>query len=402
VFYSSDVCSKVENPNLTFCTPTLLAGDRSLASVVAHEIAHSWFGNYVTSETWESFWMNEGFTVFLERKIVKSLKGKEHQGQGDGGRGLLSAERGSLAHASPRMCVHVVSLVKLDLHAQIGLGDLQKSVDRFGADHPFTCLCPRLQGVDPDDAFSSVPYEKGFNFLTYLEANILGEETMNKYLRAHCVKYAHSVVNSDGWKEFFLDWCRHEAKIPEEKLASIDWETWFHKPGMPPVKNVFDQSLIKGSQELADTLLSGGAGDAAVKADAMQGWDSSQVVILLERILAAQKDALAGGMDSENAKSFSERLQHIDTVFQFTNSRNAEVRFRWLTLCIRQGFSDRFGKVGEFLREQGRMKYIRPLYRDLFEKGGDAREFAIKLFQEIRKSYHAIASKMVAKDLQLA
>jgi leukotriene-A4 hydrolase len=117
----------MENPCLTFVTPTLLAGDRSLSNVVAHEIAHSWFGNFVTSETWESFWMNEGFTVFLERKILKSLTDQAHH----------------------------------DLHAQIGLNDLQKSVDRFGHEHQYTCLCPRLNGVDPDDCFSSVPYEKG-------------------------------------------------------------------------------------------------------------------------------------------------------------------------------------------------------------------------------------------------
>ena len=99
-------------------TPTLLAGDRSLSNVVAHEIAHSWFGNFVTSENWESFWMNEGFTVFLERKICKSLQPTPEQARAHHG-----------------------------LHAQIGLNDLQKSVDRYGADNPHTCLCPRLHGI---------------------------------------------------------------------------------------------------------------------------------------------------------------------------------------------------------------------------------------------------------------
>jgi leukotriene-A4 hydrolase len=358
----------MENSNLTYVTPTLLAGDRSLANVVAHEIAHSWFGNYVGTFNWESFWMNEGFTVFLERKIVKALYGKQHQ----------------------------------DLHAQIGLNDLQKSVDRFGADHPFTCLCPRLRGVDPDDAFSSVPYEKGFNFLTYLENLIGGEAVMNPFLRAHCERFAHGTVSSEQWKPFFIDYMLTVAKIPQATLDQIDWDAWYNKPGMPPVANAFDQTLIKGSNELADILLAGGEKAAAVKPDALNGWDSAQQIILLERIIAAQKEsqAAAGG---EKVAQFLERLQAIDSLFHFTDSRNSEIRFRWLTLVIRQpGMEDRYPAVGAFLREQGRMKYVRPLFRDLYESGGAGREFGIKLFQEHGKQYHSIAQKMVAKDLNLA
>jgi len=358
----------MENPCLTFVTPTLLAGDRSLANVVAHEIAHSWFGNFVTSETWESFWMNEGFTVFLERKIVKALQGKAHQ----------------------------------DLHAQIGLNDLEKSIDRFGADHPFTCLCPRLQGVDPDDAFSSVPYEKGFNFLTYLENLVGGEEVMNPFLRAHCQRFAHSTVNSEQWKPFFLDYMLNVAKVPQDKLNQIDWDTWYHKPGMPVVSNQFDQSLIQGSNDLANLLLAGGEAAGKVGKDALASWDSAQIVIFLERLISAQKDANASG-DAEKQAALRERLQAIDALFNFTASRNSELRFRWLTLAIRAvpALEDRYPAVEAFLREQGRMKYIRPLFRDLYESDGKGRTFGVELFKTIGKQYHSIAQKMVARDLHL-
>ena len=126
----------MENPCLTFVTPTLLAGDRSQAHVVAHEIAHSWSGNLVTNKTWEHFWLNEGFTVFIERKIMNKMYGKS----------------------------------VFDFNAIGGLMELKETVARLGESHPHTVLKPALAGgVDPDDVFSKVPYEKGFAFLVYLE-----------------------------------------------------------------------------------------------------------------------------------------------------------------------------------------------------------------------------------------
>jgi len=350
----------MENPCLTFVTPTLLAGDKSLANVVAHEIAHSWFGNYVTSQTWEHFWMNEGFTVFLERKIMKALKGKPAQ----------------------------------DLHAQIGLRDLQNSVDRFGHDHPFTCLVPKLTDCDPDDAFSAVPYERGFNFLTYLEGLVGGSAVMDPFLKAHCERYAHSTVNSVEWKPFFLKYMSEVAHIPQATLDSIDWDSWYHKSGMLPVSNTFDQSLMIDAQTLASKIV---AGDA-VSADAIKNFESAQVVILLETLLAKQKEVSA---DEKTKADFNQKLLKMDEVFHFTASKNAEIRFRWLTLCIRAPFPDRYDAVAALLKEQGRMKFVRPLYRDLYQYGGSGRDFALNLFKQIGKQYHLIAQKMVARDLGL-
>jgi leukotriene-A4 hydrolase len=92
------------------------------------------------------------------------------------------------------------------------------------SDRPQTSLCPHLQGIDPNDAFSSVPYEKGFNFLTYLETLVGGEEVMNPFLKAHCQQYAHKTVNLADWKVFFFDNMTNTAKVSAEKLASIDWD----------------------------------------------------------------------------------------------------------------------------------------------------------------------------------
>lgn len=124
----------MENPCLTFVTPTLLAGDRSLADVVAHEITHSWTGNLVTNLTWRHFWLNEGWTMFIQRKITASMKSRSNEQESQ-------------------------------LDAICKLKSLTDSVNRYGLKHEFTKLIPDLTGVDPDDSFSTVPYEKGFNFL---------------------------------------------------------------------------------------------------------------------------------------------------------------------------------------------------------------------------------------------
>ena len=174
----------------------------------------------------------------------------------------------------------------------------------------------------------------GFNFLTYLETLVGGEEVMNKYLRAHCEKYAHSTVNSGQFKEFFLGYMSEVAKVPADTLAQIDWEAWYNKPGMPVQQNAFDQTLIKDSEALAQVLLEGsGEATAKVTKDSIRGWDSAQIVILLEAIIDAQKKASAAG-EPKDVAAFAEKLQAIDRTFDFTLSKNSEVRFRWLTVSL--------------------------------------------------------------------
>ena len=210
----------MENPCLTFVTPSLLAKDRSLVDVVAHEIAHSWMGNLVTTQNWEHFWLNEGFTVFIERKIIGRLHGS----------------------------------ATLNLNAIIGLGALQESVDGFvKSSHPeYTCLCPNLHNQDPDDAFSSVPYEKGFNLLFYLEQLLGGPQLFEPYLKSHVKKFAHSAITTADFKSHLYEFFESSRDV----LESVDWEGWFHKPGMPLVTNHFDDSLAVASRALANRYTS--------------------------------------------------------------------------------------------------------------------------------------------------
>jgi len=183
----------MENPCLTFVTPTLLSGDRSNADVIAHEISHSWTGNLVTNRTWEHFWLNEGFTVYLERAIYAEMYGQPTR--------------------------HFKSI--------IGYKSLQDSIDAFGATNPLTNLIPDLKGIDPDDAFSSVPYEKGYNFLVYLENLVGGYSVFVKFVHDYIDNFKYQSITSEDFKNFFLKY--FDGKVD---LSGVDWNKWFFQPGM--------------------------------------------------------------------------------------------------------------------------------------------------------------------------
>ncbi|KAF3760809.1 peptidase M1, membrane alanine aminopeptidase, partial [Cryphonectria parasitica EP155] len=125
----------MENPIYTFATPTVVSGDRENVDVIAHELSHSWSGNLVTSCSWEHFWLNEGWTTYLERRILAAVHGAAY----------------------------------FDFSAVIGWQDLQGTIDDLGKDHPYTQLLIPHKGIDPDDSFSKVPYEKGFHMVWYLD-----------------------------------------------------------------------------------------------------------------------------------------------------------------------------------------------------------------------------------------
>jgi len=178
----------MENPCLTFVTPTLLAGDKSLATVVIHEISHSWMGNLVTCKSWVDFWMNEGFCRILELKIIKALFGDKY----------------------------------FDLYANIGLKALRGSISLFGEDHNYTKMRPELKDVDPDDAFSSVPYEKGLNFLIYLENLIGGEKVMNPLLKEYCSTFKEKSTTRWRWGAGWRVGQRHTT-LGSFEMILIQW-----------------------------------------------------------------------------------------------------------------------------------------------------------------------------------
>lgn len=353
----------MENPCLTFVTPTLLAGDRSLADVVAHEVSHSWTGNLITNHTWEHFWLNEGWTVWLERKIKAHMKGAAHY----------------------------------DFGAISGVKHLADDVALYGASHPLTHMVPQLRDVDPDDAFSSVPYEKGFNLLHYLSTLVGGAEAFEEFARAYVDHFKFKTLTSADFRTFFMEWCRAR----EVDASAVDWDAWLVQPGMPPVTNSFSNSLGAACSALGDRWLApasegapketiGGARPADV-----EGWSSGQLIALLEHMLEQVGDA-----DAVPPPPLASRLASLDALYKLSASRNAEVRFRWQRLCIKMRAGFIVPQVVDFLKSQGRMKFTRPLFRDLFA-WPEQKHVAVETFTAWAENYHPICRQMVSKDLGL-
>jgi leukotriene-A4 hydrolase len=338
----------MEQPCMALMTPTLLAGDKSLADVVAHEIGHCWFGNHVGNRGWDHFWLNEGFTVFAERAIVG----------------------------------HVHGAARRDFSAHLGRKALRRSVELFGEQHEFTKLVPNVDGVDPDDAFSSVPYEKGFTLLDHL-ASVVGRAEFIDFLKQYVLHFGGKTLTSDEFKAFFLD--KFAAKSAEI-AAKVDWDAWFHKPGMPPVLPALDLSLSTSVTELAAAWHAFDAkGAAEPAADAGKAFIAGQTMLFLDELI-------------DHAPLKAPTLAKIDAAFALSASGNSEIRFRFYMLGLASGYEASIEGAIQLATSQGRMKFTRPLYRELAKKH---RELAVSTFKKHWRSYHPICAKMVTKDLGL-
>ncbi|RVE56809.1 hypothetical protein OJAV_G00225040 [Oryzias javanicus] len=316
----------MENPCLTFATPTLLAGDKSLSTVIAHEISHSWTGNLVTNKTWEHFWLNEV--------------------QGPG-----------------------------------GWKDLQDSVNTFGANNPLTNLVPSLQDVDPDDAFSSVPYEKGFALLYHLEELLGGPEVFMGFVKSYIQLFAYGSATSEDWKNYLFSYFKDQAEV----LQRVDWNAWMFTPGMPPVKPQYDTTLADACISLSQRWISatepdlGGFSQSDVKT-----LSSHQLIEFLSLLL--QEDPLP--------------LTHVKKMQETVQAADWPIPLRWLKLCVRSKWEEAVPLALQMATEQGRMKFTRPLFREVFNFS-KYRDEALRVFAAHRTGMHPVTAGLVAKDLKV-
>jgi len=337
----------MENPCLTFVTPTLLAGDRSQTPVVAHEIAHSWTGNLVTNKNWDHFWLNEGFTVFLERKILGRLFGEPTR----------------------------------HFHFLLGNKDLVDEVARYGPNHNFTALIPKLEDINPDDAFGSIPYEKGSQFLFYLE-QMVGPDRFEEILREWIVSHQYQSVDSNQFREFI------QSQFPADKFAEIQWDAWYYNPGMPPVNLLpqFDDSLAKQASQLAKSWLDQSEDLPSTK-ESLSQFSSNQIQYFLSQIVLGSSSGLPIA-----------QLHKLRECYPFSSTTNSEIRMGWLSLNLISKDESCFDQVVDFVSSQGRMKYVRPLYRLLAKCSPEGLKLAKETFAKNRGSYHNIASSMIEHD----
>lgn len=335
----------MENPCLTFVTPTLLAGDQSLANVIAHEIAHSWTGNLVTNSNHEHFWLNEGHTTFIERKICAQL------GSGE-----------------PLRC----------LLAMIGWRNLDNYVTEKGPKHFYTMLVPFLVGVDPDDAFSCVPYEKGFALLFYLEGLLGGPSVFEPFLRAYIEQFMFKSIDTNQWKQFLFSFFQDQ----EETLNSVDWDAWLYCPGMPPVNLHFDNNLLAEIYQLSQNWSTARNNDL----DQFSAQD-------LDKFSTQQKEEFFNQLLLQESFSI-QKISYMERIYQMFSVRNCEVRFKWLRLCIRAKWPEAIPHAFDFINSQGRMKFVIPVYRELYAWEATQVQ-TIENYQNHRHEMHPVTAKML-------
>lgn len=346
----------MENPLLTFASPTIIAGDKSQVYVATHEIAHSWTGNDVTCRDWESFWLNEGFTVFEERKVSEQIHGTEF------------------------------ALVE----ALLGNSSMYTDMVNYGLDHPFSSLHPTLKGSSPDEAFSTIPYEKGFQLLTYLES-LIGKDNFQAFLRAYILENAQKSLVTDDFRaawERYVENTYVTAADVNRILGAVDWDAWIYQPGLPPVHLDFTTTASNQSSELADQYIAL-KGDSSPEnyADFIDHYYSNLKVIFLER-LSIRKDDVTLAI-----------LQKIDADYNLTATVDPEVKQRWFPLGIYLGYEPVTAAAFEFVSSQGRLKYLSPIYLALLRT--NQRDLAVEWFNKNKDFYHPLAVSSLKKLLNI-
>jgi len=253
-------------------------------------------------------------------------------------------------------------------------------VNLFGHDHEFTKLVIDLKGKDPDDAFSSIPYEKGFHFLYYLE-KLIGKASFDKFIPHYFTTWLRKSLDSYDFKATLLDFFAAD-KAASTALKSVDWDTWFYKPGLPP-KPKFDTSMVDKCYALAKKWDSDTFNPSPTDISA---WTANQLVVFLEQI-------------QQRTTPLSASQSHaLGAAYALATSRNVELSSRYFGIGLRARDTSVYAPTAELLGRVGRMKFVRPLYRGLVKVD---RELAVSTFERNREFYHPICRGLVEKDLGL-
>ena len=331
----------MENPRLSFMTPTLLAGDKSLVGTVAHELAHSWSGNLVTNATWSDAWLNEGVTSYVENRLMEAVFGPDR----------------AVAEQS------------------LALGDLRKEIEELDE-----ARLSRLQlpsDIDhPDDAFSGVAYAKGQFFLHFLEARY-GRDAFDGFLKSWFDSHAFAAATTADFRTMLIDAL---AKEYPDAASIEEIDEWLYGEGVPSTLVAPSASAFETVEAELSNWLAGKEIAETIRSD---NWTTQQWLHFI--------NALPADISTE-------RLEEIDTVFNFTDSRNAEIAFAWQLRALKANYAPAFPAIESFLGEVGRGKFIYPLYQALVDN--DRRAFAERVYEKSRPLYHPIAQRRIDEILQ--
>jgi leukotriene A-4 hydrolase/aminopeptidase len=323
----------MENPKLTFATPTILAGDRSLVSLVAHELAHSWSGNLVTNQTWNDFWLNEGFTVYFEMRIMEAVYGRDYS----------------------------------EMLAMISHADMKAEVEEIMADKPEdTRLKLDLKGRDPDEGMSAIAYDKGYHFLRLCEETV-GREKWDNFLKNYFQGHKFQVMNTE---EFLV--LLNDSLLSDTEEQAIDVDTWVYQNGLPkncpvPTSDKFDKVEDAVALWLDRKVLP--------KSKVTDQWSSHEWLHFI-RSLPTQLT--------------EKQLNILEYKYKFSRSGNNEILAAWWQPVIRNKYERAYPRMEKFLINVGRRKFLTPTYKALVETNQKA--LAVEIYEQARPNYHSVST----------
>ena len=330
----------MENPTLTFATPTVLAGDRSLVNLVAHELAHSWSGNLVTNATWDDFWLNEGFTTYIEGRIMEELRGQAYA----------------------------------DMLRVGGRQDMQAAVREVGGpESPDSRLHLELAGKDPDAAMNGVAYEKGAAFLQTMES-IVGRARLDTFLRDYFDRFAFQPMSSTRLVAFMK-----EKLLQPGEADRIDIQKWIFEPGVPNAPPVQSEALAAVDAQVATWKNAG-----ATSALQTTKWSTQEWLHFLRALPETVPSA---------------RLTELDRAFAFSQSGNSEILFAWLKIAIRESLSAGVSRAREVPALAGAPQIHRAPVRGSGEDGL-GRKMAIDIYRRARPTYHFVSTNTIDQTLK--
>lgn len=329
----------MENPRLTFVTPTIVAGDRSLITLVAHELAHSWSGNLVTNATWNDFWLNEGFTVYIESRIMEEAFSPEYA----------------------------------EMLFELSQQDLLATIEELGPESPDTHLKLNLEGRDADDGMTDIAYDKGSLFLRWLEQQV-GREKLDAFLKQYFNDNAFKSMTTEKFVEY----------LDEHLLSDLnprpDVEAWIYGPGLPEGYPTPNAQLFDKVDEARTAFINKELSASQIQASQ---WSTHEWLHFLRKLPDDLSD---------------KQMKALDAQFNFTNSTNSEIAAEWFLLSIRNDYQPAFNSMAEFLNTVGRRKFLKPIYEEL-AKTDAHKKWALEVYKDSRKNYHTVSTQTIDQIL---
>ncbi len=327
----------MENPRLTFLTPTVIVGNRSYTHLVTHEMAHSWTGNLITNATWEDFWLNEGWTTYVQMRIDEILQSRDYA----------------------------------QMKIELGRGSMFADMRRFGMESEHTRLNYDMSGVDPDEVFSSIPYYKGQAFLQALE-NAVGRERFDAFISKYIESFKFQSLSTKAFLSFL------KAQLPDA-VKAVDVKKWIYKPGFPDDAPQTKSKLI----DEVDACVAAYREGNLTTGDEVRNWNPDQINLFLRRVMGAIP---------------LEHCRHFEKIFDLSNGKDYALLSQYLALAVRSGDEEVLPRIEAYIEQVGRGIFLRPIVQAMAETAW-SRDLIRPIVERYRDCHHPLTVRLLERIL---